>query len=104
DRFRRMRSVIDHSVTIGGEPRLEAFLEGVARMIRPDGDGGHTRTIPIVACRVKRPYISGKGERSRDGGGAGDRKRKWFERRPLGAAGPEPRHIHRSLPAPKLLH
>src|SRR5919197_132753 len=56
-----MGTVIDHSVSDGGEPRLEVLFERIASMVRPDGDDRHTGTIPIVARGVKRPYISGNG-------------------------------------------
>src|SRR5947209_17278077 len=61
-----MGAVIDHAMPAGGEPRLELLFEREAGMVRPDGDDRHTRTIPIVARGVKRPYISRKCARDQE--------------------------------------
>src|SRR5215470_1251805 len=67
-----MRSVIEDAMPVCGKPRLEPLLEGETGVVRSNGDDRHRRTIPIVACCVKRPYISGTLSPSKDVRGGGD--------------------------------
>src|SRR5262250_2343566 len=91
-----MRSVIEDAMPVCGKPRLEPLLEGETGVVRSNGDDRHTRTIPIVACCVKRPYISGTLSPSKDGG-AGGGKRERFERGAVRAGGDEALEVHPAL-------